>query len=93
MWKPASVMPLKQFEKEFRKKRGLPNRSRRDALSVPCLLAGEATEARREIQSLLFGNRKHAYRILYEVDETRETVWVLHIRHVALRDFPPCQDQ
>ncbi len=58
----------------------LPNR---------CPLAREATEARRELRCLLFGNRKHAYRILYEIDEVRQTVWILHIRHAALCDLTP----
>jgi plasmid stabilization system protein ParE len=56
-----------------------------EQLPYRCPLAREAAEARREIRCLLFGNRKHAYRILYEVDEARQTVWILHIRHGALR--------
>jgi mRNA-degrading endonuclease RelE of RelBE toxin-antitoxin system len=27
------------------------------------------------------------FRILYEVDDARKTVWVLHIRHGARRDL------
>lgn len=54
-----------------------------------CPLAREAKEARREIRCLLFGKRRHAYRILYEVDELRESVWILHIRPGALRDLGP----
>ena len=56
-----------------------------------CPLAREAAEARREVRCLLFGSRKHAYRILYEVDEARQTVWILHIRHSALQDLAPNQ--
>ena len=52
-----------------------------------CPLAREAADVGREIRCLLFGNRKHAYRILYEVDDTNQTVWILHIRHGALRDL------
>ena len=58
-------------------------------LPYRCPLAREAAEARREIRCLLFGKRKHAYRILYEVDESRRTVWILHNRHGALRDLAP----
>lgn len=49
-------------------------------------MAREAREAKREIRCLLFGKRRHAYRILFEVDEARNTVWALHIRHGALQD-------
>ena len=52
-----------------------------------CPLAREAEDARREIRCLYFGKRKHAYRILYEVDETLQTVWILHIVHGALDDL------
>ena len=52
-----------------------------------CPLAREAAESRRAIPCLLFGSRKNVYRILYEVEEARQTVWILHIRHGALRDL------
>ena len=52
-----------------------------------CPLAREATEAKREIRCLLFGKRPHVYRILYEVDEARKTVSILHIRHGARQDL------
>ena len=48
-----------------------------------CPLAREAGESKREIRCLLFGKRGGVYRILYEVDETPQTVWILHIRHGA----------
>lgn len=38
-------------------------------------------EGLRETRCLLFGKRRNTYRILYEVDEIRGTVWVLRIRH------------
>ncbi len=56
-----------------------------------CSLAREAAEAKREIRCLRFGKRQNVYRILYEVDETRRTVWILHIRHGALQDLDPDQ--
>jgi plasmid stabilization system protein ParE len=62
-----------------------------ERLPYRCPLAREAKEAGREIRCLLFGKRKHVYRILYEVDETRQIVGVLHIRHGALRDLHPEQ--
>lgn len=60
----------------------LPNR---------CPMAREAAEAQREIRCLLFGKRRGVYRILYEVDEKRQTVWILHIRHGARQDIEPDQ--
>ncbi len=56
-----------------------------------CPLAREATEAKRQIRCLHFGKRRHVYRILYEVDESRKTVFILHMRHGALRDIDPDQ--
>ena len=54
-----------------------------------CPLAREAKKARREIRCLLFGKRRHVFRILYEVEDARKTVWILHIRHGARRDIKP----
>jgi len=58
-------------------------------LPYRCPLAREAEEAKREIRCLLFGKRRGTYRILYEVDERRRMVWILHIRHGALKDIGP----
>lgn len=60
-----------------------------ERLPYRCPLAREAKEAQREIRCLLFGKRKHVYRILYEIDEPRQAVWILHIRHGALQDLTP----
>jgi len=54
-----------------------------------CPLAREAEAAKREIRCLIFGKRRGVWRILYEVDEQRRMVWVLHIRHGALQDLRP----
>lgn len=56
-----------------------------------CPLAREAAEARRAVRCLLFGKRRGVYRILYEVDAARPIVWILHIRHGALRDLHPSE--
>ena len=65
--------------------------SMRSLENVPyrCPLAREARRAKREIRNLLFGKRRHVYRILFEVDERRRTVWILHIRHGAMKDMQP----
>ena len=60
-------------------------RSRQVATSLP--ICREAKKVRREIRCLLFGQRRNAYRILYEVDDTKRVVWILHIRHGARRDL------
>jgi plasmid stabilization system protein ParE len=52
-----------------------------------CPVAREARKVKREIRCLLFGKRRGIYRILYQVDEARRTVWILHIRHGARRDL------
>jgi mRNA-degrading endonuclease RelE of RelBE toxin-antitoxin system len=58
-------------------------------LPTRCPLAREAKESKREIRCLLFGKRRGIYRILYELNESRQMVWILHIRHGALRDLAP----
>ena len=60
-----------------------------EELPYRCPLAREAEIAKREIRCLLFGKRRNIYRILYEIDEACQTVWVLHIRHGALADLAP----
>jgi toxin ParE1/3/4 len=46
-------------------------------------LAPEAAELKQEVRQLLFGKKPHVYRIVYIVDEARQTVWVIAIRHGA----------
>jgi len=48
-------------------------------------VAPEAHRARRRLRHLLYGKKPHVYRVIYEVDERRQVVWVLHIRHGARR--------
>lgn len=50
-----------------------------------CPLALEARKSHREIRNLLYGKRSSIYRILFEVDKERHTVWILHIRHGRTR--------
>ena len=50
-----------------------------------CTVAPEARKLRRELRHLLYGKKPHVYRVIYEVDERRQTVWVLTIRHGARR--------
>ncbi|MGD0910138.1 MAG: type II toxin-antitoxin system RelE/ParE family toxin [Candidatus Acidiferrales bacterium] len=45
-----------------------------------CPLVQEARRSHREIRNLLYGKRGNVYRILFEVDEKRNIVWIPHIR-------------
>ena len=48
-------------------------------------LAPEARGAKQKLRHLLYGKMPHVYRVIYEVEESRQTVWVLTIRHGARR--------
>ena len=50
-----------------------------------CPAAPEARKLRRELRHLLYRKKPHVYRIIYEVDGRRQTVWMLTIRHGARR--------
>jgi toxin ParE1/3/4 len=50
-----------------------------------CPVVPEARRARRKLRHLLYGEKSHVYRVIYEVDERQKVVWVLHIRHGARR--------
>jgi len=50
-----------------------------------CPAAPEVRRAKRRLRHLLYGKKPHVYRVIYEVDEERQTVWVLTIRHGARR--------
>jgi toxin ParE1/3/4 len=47
--------------------------------------APEARRMRRKLWHLLYGRKPHVYRVIYEIDERQQTVWVLTIRHGARR--------
>ncbi len=48
-----------------------------------CPAAPEAGKARRALRHLLYGKKPHVYRAIYEIDEQRQLVPVLTIRHGA----------
>jgi mRNA-degrading endonuclease RelE of RelBE toxin-antitoxin system len=50
-----------------------------------CPVAPEARTAKRNLRHLLYGKKPHVYRVIYEVREQPQTVWVLTIRHAARR--------
>jgi toxin ParE1/3/4 len=51
-----------------------------------CPAAPEARRLKRTLRQLLYGNKPHVYRVIYEVDERSKTVWVLAIQHGARRN-------
>jgi toxin ParE1/3/4 len=50
-----------------------------------CPLAPEAAKPKRELRHLLYGKKPDVYRVIYQVEERRKAVRVLHIRHAARR--------
>jgi len=54
-----------------------------------CPVAPEARRAKRKLRRLLYGKKPHVYRVIYEVDEQRQAVRVLTIRHGARRKLRP----
>jgi toxin ParE1/3/4 len=50
-----------------------------------CPVAPEAKKLKRKLRHLLYGKKPHVYRVIYEVEGQRQTVWVLTIRHGARR--------
>jgi toxin ParE1/3/4 len=50
-----------------------------------CPVAPESRKMKRRLWHLLYGKKPHVYRVIYEIDEQQQTVWVLTIRHAARR--------
>jgi toxin ParE1/3/4 len=57
-----------------------------------CPLAPEAAEANLQLRQLLYGKKPHIYRVLYEVDEARRTVWLITVRHGAMQPLTLSDD-
>jgi toxin ParE1/3/4 len=48
---------------------------------------GVRTAEDHNLRQLLYGNKPHIYRIIYEIDRSRTRVLILHIRHGARNAF------
>ena len=48
-----------------------------------CPVAPEGRKMKRKLWHLLYGKKPHVYRVIYEIDEQQQAVWVLTIRHAA----------
>jgi plasmid stabilization system protein ParE len=51
-----------------------------------CPKAPEARNSKRDLRHLLYGKKPHVYRVIYEIDERRQTIWILTIRHGVRRN-------
>src|SRR5438128_1668033 len=49
-----------------------------------CPVAPEGKKQNRPLRHLLYGNKPHVYRAIYEIDEEDKVVYVLTIRHGAM---------
>jgi len=54
-----------------------------------CPVAPEARKVKRKLRHFLYGAKPHVYRVIYEVDERRQIVWVLTIRDSARKRLKP----
>lgn len=48
-----------------------------------CPIAPEGRKMKRRLRHLHHGRKPHIYRVIYEVEESQQIVWVLTIRHGA----------
>jgi plasmid stabilization system protein ParE len=55
-----------------------------------CPLAPECDALEHKIRQLLYGRRRHAYRILFDI--SGKTVRILHIRHGAREHLKPGEE-
>lgn len=46
---------------------------------------------KRKLRHLLYGRKPHVYRVIYEIDESSCTVWVLTIRHGSRKKMGPAE--
>ena len=54
-----------------------------------CPVAPESRNSKRSLRHLLYGNKPHVYRAIYEIDESDNVVYVLTIRHGAMDEARP----
>ena len=49
-----------------------------------CPITPESKKTGRPLRHLLYGNKPHVYRVIYEIDERKTVVRVVTIRHRAM---------
>lgn len=52
-----------------------------------CPITPESKRTSRCLRHLLYGSKRDAYRVIYEIDEARKQVSVITIRHSAMDEF------
>lgn len=50
-----------------------------------CPVAPESRKLKRHLRHILYGKKPHVYRVIFDIDDSSETVSVLTIRHGARR--------
>jgi plasmid stabilization system protein ParE len=71
------------LEKAIQKLEQLPRR---------CPIAPESQIADRQLRHVLYGTKPNIYRVIYKIDESRQTVRVLTVQHRA-RDLLIARDR
>jgi toxin ParE1/3/4 len=46
-----------------------------------CPVAPEGRKSRRKLWQLLYGKKPHICKVIFEIDDRRQIVWILTIRH------------
>src|ERR1035438_3524961 len=54
-----------------------------------CSLVPESRKLKRKLRQLLYGKKPTIYRVIYELDDNRQAVFILTIRHGARRKIKP----
>ena len=54
-----------------------------------CPAAPETRKAKRSLRHLLYGQKPHVYRVIFQIDEPHKAVNVLTIRHGAMEEATP----
>jgi toxin ParE1/3/4 len=52
-----------------------------------CPITPESKKTKQGLRHLLYGSKRDAYRVIYEIDEGRKLVSVITIRHSAMDEF------
>ena len=58
-------------------------------MPLRCPVAPESKKTKRALRHLLYGNKPHMYRVIYEVDKRSKLVRLIAIRHGAREPLLP----
>ncbi len=54
-----------------------------------CPIAAESKTFGRTLRHLIYGAKHSVYRVIYEIDDAHQLVWVRTVRHAAMDEFNP----